>query len=563
MGKFNILKDDQLINIKPVSWAKTAIYAVLIVITFYSALNQLVFHGWYQEDYSHCFLIPFIVLYLIWDYRQALIDTSSVIDKKGFVFLALGILFFWLGELGGEYYTIYFALWLVIVGLVWIHFGWNKIKVLWFAFFVMLTMFPFPNIINVKITFALKLIATKLGVLLLQLYGMSAYREGNVIDLGFTQLQVVEACSGLRFVMPLMVLSLLLAYWFKAHIWKRTALFLSSIPIAIMMNSFRIAATGILYSVWGAEVAEGFFHGFSGWLVFMITLPILFLEMWILRKLPPKSVPDNESQAMSNKLKAASGKSGVICEGQEANEQEIARDKEQGTTNESIKDKQTDTATMSIKKGLFQPVFIVAVILLGITLVFSKTIEFREKIPIKKPLSQLQLNIGEWNGIRETMELQFIEVLNFSDYAIVDYKNGQGKSVNFYTAYYESQRKGETTHSPETCLPGSGWQFNEAGTIDIALGHGNPIKVNRAFMEKGDSKQLSYYWFAQRGRVLTNLYQVKFYSFWDALTKQRTDGALVRLITPIYSNETLQDADARLQDFTKEIVPILKNYIPE
>jgi exosortase D (VPLPA-CTERM-specific) len=539
MEKINILKELQGISIKPVSWVKTGIYALLIFITYFSVFNTLVFYDWNREDYSHCFLIPFIVLYLIWDYRQTLINTPSVIDKKGFILLVAGILLFWLGELGGEYYTMYLSLWFVVVGLVWIHFGWNKIKVLWFAFFVMLTMFPFPNIINVRITFALKLIATKLGVLILQAYGMSAYREGNVIDLGFTQLQVVEACSGLRFVMPLMVLSLLLAYWFRAHIWKRTALFLSSIPIAILMNSFRIAGTGVLYSVWGAQVAEGFFHDFSGWLVFMFTIPILLAEMWILRKLPPQ-------------LKLANTK-----------DTEKTRDEGRGTIEKSRRGDQTGTTTASMKKALLQPVFIFAIVLLGITLVFSKTIEFREKIPIKKPLSQLPLNIGEWNGTKQVMEQQFVEVLNFSDYTIIDYKNNQGKSINFYTAYYESQRKGEATHSPESCLPGSGWQFNEADPIDITLGDGNSMKVNRAFMEKEGNKQLSYYWFAQRGRILTNLYQVKFYSFWDALTKQRTDGALVRLITPVYGNESPKEADARLQSFMRQIVPVLDEYIPK
>jgi EpsI family protein len=89
------------------------------------------------------------------------------------------------------------------------------------------------------------------------------------------------------------------------------------------------------------------------------------------------------------------------------------------------------------------------------------------------------------------------------------------------------------------------------------------MQVNRAFMEKSGSRQLTYYWFAQRGRVLTNLYQLKLYAFWDALTKQRTDGALVRLITPVYERESLEDAEARLQGFTREIVPVLDGFIPK
>ena len=144
------------------------------------------------------------------------------------------------------------------------------------------------------------------------------------------------------------------------------------------------------------------------------------------------------------------------------------------------------------------------------------------------------------------------------------YQNDTGKSLNFYTAYYETQRKGESIHSPETCLPGSGWEFKKAGrlTLPLKAPNGKPMRVNRAFMEKGAYKQLSYFWFPQRDRILTNGYELKIYNFWDALTRQRTDGALVRLITPIYPDEEVKDADVRLLSFTKEVVPILNEYLP-
>jgi EpsI family protein len=163
------------------------------------------------------------------------------------------------------------------------------------------------------------------------------------------------------------------------------------------------------------------------------------------------------------------------------------------------------------------------------------------------------------------MEQKFITELDLSDYTIVDYRNGHGKGVNFYVAYYESQRKGESIHSPETCLPGSGWDFRQSGTTTIALAGHNPtgITVNRAFMEKGGQRQLSYFWFPQRGRVLTNAYQLKLFTFWDALTRQRTDGALVRLITPIYDREEVADAEKRLQSFTRDIVPVLNEHLPK
>jgi exosortase D (VPLPA-CTERM-specific) len=504
----------------------------MILAVYFSTLRYLV-DQWSGEDNNYCFLIPFVVIFFIWEKRDQLSALVSRAAWVGFGLFAIAVGLFWVGELGGEYFTQYMSLWLMIIGLLWMHLGWQKIRTMSFALVMMIVMFPLPAILNVRLTFGLKLISSQIGVALLHLYGMSAYREGNVIDLGFTQLQVVEACSGLRYLMPLLVLSLILAYWFKAHIWKRVFLVLSSIPLAIFVNSFRIAATGALYSVWGASVAEGFFHGFAGWLIFMCTVPMLLLEMWVLRRLPPKGNADRGTR---------------IAERDEGHAQ-------RGSPRETVEPHP--------KSSFLQPVFIVAVILLGSTLVLSTTIDFREKIPIKKSFKEFPVQVGEWSGSRGQMEQQFIDELLFTDYAMADYKNPQGKSVNFYTAYYESQRKGESTHSPETCLPGNGWVFREAGATNVALGPGRSMRINRAFIEKSGEKELTYYWFAMRGRTLTNLYQVKLYTFWDALTKHRTDGALVRLITPVYQNESLEQAEARLQGFTKEIVPVLKEYIPE
>jgi exosortase len=164
--------------------------------------------------------------------------------------------------LGGEYLTLYISFWFVIVGLCWIHLGSQKIRTIAFALFMALTMFPLPNFLYNKISVRLQLISSKLGVSLMQLYGMSAHREGNVIDLGFTQLQVVEACSGLRSLMSLVVLGLLVAYFFRASFWKQALLLCSTVPISILANSTRLALTGIIYEIRGRGVAEGFLHGF-------------------------------------------------------------------------------------------------------------------------------------------------------------------------------------------------------------------------------------------------------------------------------------------------------------
>ncbi|MFH1124898.1 MAG: exosortase C-terminal domain/associated protein EpsI [Pseudomonadota bacterium] len=201
-------------------------------------------------------------------------------------------------------------------------------------------------------------------------------------------------------------------------------------------------------------------------------------------------------------------------------------------------------------------------LLLVLTFDLSRGVEFREKVPIKRSFAEFPLAVGEWTGARQDMEQKFIDALHFSDYIMAGYRNSQGREIDFYVAYYESQRKGETTHSPETCLPGSGWSFEQAGVVGIPSGDGKNMKVNRAFMEKGGSRQLVYFWFPQRGRILTSLVQVKLYGFWDALIRQRTDGALVRVITPVYGEENLKDTEARLQGFTREIAPLLDGFLP-
>ena len=162
------------------------------------------------------------------------------------------------------------------------------------------------------------------------------------------------------------------------------------------------------------------------------------------------------------------------------------------------------------------------------------------------------------------MAQKFIDRLDLSEYVIINYQNPGGKRVNFYVAYYESQRKGESIHSPATCLPGSGWSFDQSGTVKIANvpGKNETYEVNRAVMQSGQDRQITYYWFPVRGRILSNAYQLKIYNFWDSLTRQRTDGALVRLITDVYEDETPEDAEERLRAFVRDVAPVLEEYLP-
>lgn len=520
---------NSLLKIRPESCLKGLLYGLLLISLYYPSYHYMI-SVWGGADYTYCYIVPFIVLYLIWENRNSLRQTVSHASWAGIVPLLLGLLFFWMGELAGEYYTLYISSWLVAVGLCWLHMGWHKLKRIWFPLFISLALFPLPQFLNTKITLRLKLLSSELGVAIMQLWGMSAHREGNIIDLGYTQLQVVDACSGLRYFFPLILLGVLIAYFYRARFWKSALIVLSTAPLAIITNGLRIALAGMLYEMWGAKIAEGFFHGFSGWFIFMFSLGILLLEIWILNKLFPESEEDIASKAKE--------------------------------TREEIRE-ETRNSKFEFRRLFSPPQFVAAITLLGITLALSIGVEFREKIPIKRSFAEFPLKINKWTGGREFMEQKFIDALDLSDYVIVNYEDPMGRSVNFYAAYYESQRKGESIHSPGTCLPGSGWIFNQAGEIDIPTPgfHGGSMRVRRAYTQKGVYRQLAYYWFPQRGRILTNAYQLKIYNFWDALTKHRTDGALVRVVTPVYEGEGPQKAEERLQGFVQEIVPILNQFL--
>lgn len=509
----------------PTSVLRSLFAGILLAILYSSALKWLITKDWPREDYSYAYIIPIVVLYMFWEKRKEFISLPSERSWSGLLMIIPGIILFWIGELSGELYSVYVSSWLLICGCLWMTIGRRKLKTIAFPIVIMLAAFPLPHFINTKLTFQLKMLSSWLGVKLLQLYGISAYREGNIIDLGFTQLQVVDACSGLRYLLPLIIMGLIVSYYYRAKLWKKTVIVLSTVPLSIITNSIRIALTGILYQSWGSKVAEDFFHGFSGWIIFIASLGILLVEIWVLEKV----LPEQHVKSPKN-----SPEMPIVS---------------------------SNTNRIDFKSLLKPPQYVTAVLVLVVTILLVNLVDFREKIPVKKALSNFPVTIGLWAGSQQKMEQKFIAELDLSDYVIVDYKNGSGQGLNFYLAYYESQRKGESIHSPETCLPGSGWEFQQAGKVLIDGSRGK-FQVNRALMVKSGQKELVYFWFPMRGRNLTNAYEMKIYTFWDALTKHRTDGALVRIVTPIYSNENLEKAESRLQSFTREIVPVLDEYLP-
>ena len=572
-----------------IGYLKFALYGVLLFGVYASAFGHLVSYDWTRGDFNHSYFVPFVILYLIWEKRDRFVEQQSAPSWCGLVPVAIGVVLFWLGELGGEFYSLYHSFWLVLVGLCWIHMGWDKLKIIIFPLAMILVTFPPPQFVYGKISFQLRLMSSQLGVDMMRLLGMSAYREGNIIDLDFTQLQVVDACNGLRYLVPLIGLGLLAAYVYKAAWWKRALLVVSTIPVAIVTNGLRIALTGILYEHVGQEAAEGFFHGFSGWLIFVFCLLVLVVEMKVLGgSFTGKEKVRGEGQGARGEGERGEGKGqrakgkgqgaeskeqGAGGEGQKIEAQSSrlkvqsseSEDRNKGEQENDISEPASGKRAKGFVGRLVRPPqSLVAVAILGLTLVLVQGVDFRGHVPPLEPFDAWPVGFGRWEGERGAMDQIFLDELDLDDYVIVDYRNPEGKVVNFYTAYYTTQQKGESIHSPATCLPGSGWIFKDAAQVNIPTGSDEmpTVTAQKAVMQKLDARQLVYYWFEQRGRQLTNTYQLKLYTFWDALTKRRTDGALVRMITPIYDSESVAQAEERLTEFLKDIAPTLTQFIP-
>jgi EpsI family protein len=219
-----------------------------------------------------------------------------------------------------------------------------------------------------------------------------------------------------------------------------------------------------------------------------------------------------------------------------------------------------------VRKRRIPPSFLVSGVVLVAALLLSSAVQHRaEIVPQRLAFAEFPVDLGEWHGKSERLEQIYLNTLKLDVYILSDYVGADGKSVNFYSAYYASQSKGESAHSPRSCLPGGGWLISDLSekVVDGVSFGKVPLKVNRVVIRRGDYVQLVYYWFQERGRIITSEYMVKWYLFWDALTKNRTDGALVRLTTLVGPDEDLSDAERRLGGFTRQLGGVLGKYIPD
>lgn len=488
--------------------------------------------AWGTPEYSHGPLIPAISLYLfIRELRSAppTDPTAAVVRWPGIAIVMLGLGVGLFGNLVRIPDIVTYAMIIWTSGVVLICFGWARGRMHQLPVLHLVFMLPLPQFLYWKLTIFLQGISSELGVWFVALAGVPVYLEGNVIDLGVTKLQVAEACSGLRYLFPILSFSYLTAILYRGPLWHKAVLLLSAAPLTVFMNSFRIGVVGILVNSYGQEHAQGFTHFFEGWVIFLACVGILFLLAIALQRLTPNPLP--LSQAIDLDF-SGFGPQMMRFMG------------------------------LPFSRGLALAAAVSAVIGLGYAL--------QPAAPpaqiSRDSFAMFPRDIGGWSGEQRLLEPNIERVLGADDYINANFYNPDvPQRVHFFVAWYQKQTEGSGIHSPEVCLPVGGWEVYSLDQHQVSVPGTvyETFNVNRAVIEKGLSRQLVYYWFEQRGRRMTNDYLAKFSVVLDSLTRGRTDGAMVRLVTPIGPDEDAADADARLQQFMQQSLKRLPRFVPE
>lgn len=265
------------------SWAKAGWFGLLLLVCYAPVLMSLAGDWERDADMGHGFFVPAIAAYIVWQKREELFAVKPQPNWWGLLLVLWGGLQLMVGTLGAEVFTTRVAFIISVIGVVWLLGGNVILKMLAFPLFLLFFMVPIPAILYNSITFPLQILASQLAAEALWMIGIPVSREGNILELPSQRLSVVEACSGIRSLLSLSFLSLVFGFFFEKRKWMRVVLFLATIPIAILANGSRVTITGILSEI-KPELAEGFFHESTGWVLFMMALGfLLFFHQVVLR----------------------------------------------------------------------------------------------------------------------------------------------------------------------------------------------------------------------------------------------------------------------------------------
>jgi exosortase D (VPLPA-CTERM-specific) len=491
---------------------------------FAEAIGNLWMRWGQQQELSHSYFIPLISLWLVYSNRIRLQQSIGAPSMAGAAIIGAALALLMLGKLTSIFLFEHVGLVVATGGLVAAFGGLSLLRAtaapVAFLFFAV----PPPYWLITVLSWKFQEMSSIIGVGMIELMGIPVHLSGNIIDLGDYKLQVAEACSGLRYLFPFLSLGVMAAYMYRGPLWHKAAIVLATIPITIAMNSLRIALTGALVQAYGSQHAEGVMHLFEGWVVFLLCLAALFGVIALLARF----------------LKPRVGALDALAS--------------------------PELPVVAPSKGKLPPpaVFVSGGALLLAAFGAAQALTVDALItPERRDFDEVAAEFDGWKADIRPIDPSVAEVLGADDTIVINLISPQGEPFNLYMAYLNAQRDGRSWHSPRQCIPGGGWKIVEHTIVSRRTLAGKPHKLNRMLIQNGDYRQLVYYWYDQRGRKMANEFVMKFWLIADAVMRKRSDGAMIRLITPIEGDMTLEDADKKLTAMTERVESFLPDYVPE
>lgn len=499
-----------------------ALLTLPLLIWFYAETGRDLWAAWQNEEFSHGMILPIIAL----GWAVHLLQKQSRPPRPspyGLWFLGLGLSLNVVGIIIANTWLSHVSLLFTLAGVTTSMLGMAALRTVLAPMGLLLFAIPLPATVYPLLTAQMQLLSSNLGVFGIRLFGLPVFQEGNVIDLGTAQLQVAEACSGLRYLFPLMTLGYLAAFCTVKPLWKRLILFLTTLPITILMNGLRIVIIGVTVDRWGQGMAEGTLHEAEGFIVFVGCALYLAGAAYMLARCAPRETITLPLLALDFSTPLWRGPIRL---------------------------------TTGLGLGLF--------VMMGLCTTCFAFLATRhlEPIPYHSALENFPMRIEEWRGNRLILDKAQLQSLKLSSYVLADYQTPDSANmVNLYVAYYASQRQGSAIHSPTICIPGAGWDI--ASLDQTTLGNvPQGLAVNRAVIQKGETRELVLYWFRERGQDVTSIYATKWLLMRDYIQNGRSDGSLIRLSTPILAGQSEDQAQKILTDFMVLALPVLDSYLP-
>ena len=506
-------------NSSPNGIAPTLLLLLLIALLYASILVRLILQWNRVPNFQHGIFVPIFALYILWQDRKRLAAITPAPSWAGLPVVMLGLLALVVGDLGAEIFLQRLSLLILLAGLIILFHGRKFFRAVLFPWAFLFLMIPIPILLMNRVTFPLQLLAASLSTGMLELV-TAVHREGNRIMLASGELDVAEACSGIRSLLTLVTLAVVYGYLVETRKWVRVALVCLAVPIAVAANCARVLVEGILVQVGYIDATKGVPHTIAGLVVFAVALIMLFavhrliLLIWKSGPVAPQSLVPSTDQS---------------------------------------------PARIPEKAGPFR-LGIVALLMLG-TAIGLQAHSNREKV---RHVNSLTSQINDWKGTDVPISQKELDILGPGEYLQREYINAgdEQRWINLFIPFFPSQRAGDKIHSPEHCLVGAGWIPISRERIQLARPDGLSIPVNRYVILKSGERLLVLYWFQAHGRVVASEWLAEYYLISDSIHMHRSDGGMVRLMTPMLDGESADDAQVRIMKFGSQLLPLLDTYLP-